>query len=83
MHMFIGTIPGSFGETSTLAILIGALIFILTGIGSWKVIVSVFAGGLLMGLIMNIFGTSAYMQASFLLSVCYGWICIWSCIYGN
>ena len=46
MDMFIGTIPGSFGETSTLAILIGAVILIVTGIGSWKIIVSVFAGGL-------------------------------------
>ena len=36
MNMFIGTIPGSVGETSTIAILIGALILIATGIGSWK-----------------------------------------------
>ena len=47
--MFFGTIPGSIGETSTLAILIGALILIYTGVGSWKIIVSVFAGGAFMG----------------------------------
>src|SRR5688572_13669699 len=38
---FIGTIPGSIGETSTLACLIGAAILIYTGIGSWRIIVSV------------------------------------------
>jgi Na+-transporting NADH:ubiquinone oxidoreductase subunit B len=62
MEMFIGTIPGSIGETSTLAILIGAAILIVTGIGSWKVIVSVFAGGLGMGLLMNALSVNAYME---------------------
>ena len=62
MNMFIGTIPGSIGETSTLAILIGAAILIATGIGSWKIIVSVFAGGLAMGLLLNLFGASPYME---------------------
>ncbi len=62
MHMFIGTIPGSIGETSTLAILIGALILIITGIGSWKIIVSVFAGGLTMGLILNAFAVNPFME---------------------
>lgn len=62
MSMFIGNIPGSIGETSTLAILIGALILIVTGIGSWKIIVSVFAGGLGMGLILNAFAVNPYME---------------------
>jgi Na+-transporting NADH:ubiquinone oxidoreductase subunit B len=43
---FFGFIPGSIGETSTLAILIGAVILIVTGIGSWKIMVSTVAGGL-------------------------------------
>ncbi len=59
--MFLGFIPGSIGETSTLAILIGAFILIITGIGSWKIITSVFAGGLLMGLILNLFAVNDYM----------------------
>ena len=59
--MFFGSIPGSIGETSTLAILIGAVILIWTGIGSWKIITSVFAGGLLMGLILNLFAVNDYM----------------------
>ena len=62
MQMFIGTIPGSIGETSTLAILIGALILIATGIGSWKIIVSVFAGGLGMGLLLNAFAVNPFME---------------------
>jgi Na+-transporting NADH:ubiquinone oxidoreductase subunit B len=59
--MFFGTIPGSIGETSALAILIGAFILIVTGVGSWKIITSVFAGGLVMGLIMNLFAVNDYM----------------------
>jgi Na+-transporting NADH:ubiquinone oxidoreductase subunit B len=53
---FLGLIPGSVGETSTLAILIGAVILLLTGVASWKVMFSVFAGGALMGLVFNTIG---------------------------
>lgn len=56
---FFGFIPGSIGETSTLAILLGAVLLIITGIGSWKIIVSTFAGGAIMGLILNAFAGSA------------------------
>ncbi len=63
--MFLGTIPGSVGETSTLAILIGALILILTGVGSWKIIVSVFAGGAVMGLLLNAFAVNEFMALPF------------------
>lgn len=52
-EMFVGLEQGSIGETSVLAILIGALILILTGIGSWRIIASVFIGGFAMGLMMN------------------------------
>lgn len=62
MEMFNGTIPGSIGETSTIAILIGAVILIATGIGSWKIIVSTFAGGLAMGLLLNMFAVNEYME---------------------
>lgn len=62
---FIGLIPGSFGETSTLCILIGAVILLATGIASWRIMLSVVAGGLLMGWIANVFETPTY-PASFL-----------------
>jgi Na+-transporting NADH:ubiquinone oxidoreductase subunit B len=53
---FLGFIPGSIGETSTLAILIGAFILLITRIASWKTMFSVFAGGALMALIFNMWG---------------------------
>jgi Na+-transporting NADH:ubiquinone oxidoreductase subunit B len=65
-HSFIGLIPGSIGETSTLAILIGAVILLVTGIGSWKIMVSTVAGGLFMGILLNIFaGDNAYRALPF------------------
>lgn len=45
-HMFVGLIPGSIGETSTLACLIGAFILIFTGVGSWRIILSVITGAM-------------------------------------
>lgn len=59
---FIGTIPGSIGETSTLACLLGAALLIYTGIGSWRIILSVFAGGYAMAFVLNLFGTTTLMQ---------------------
>ena len=53
MEMFIGTIPGSIGETSVIAILIGAAILLYTGIGSWKIMFSGLLGAITMGLIFN------------------------------
>jgi len=61
MNAFLGTIPGSIGETSALAILIGAAILIFTGIGSWKIMLSFLVGGLTMGAIFNGFALNAYM----------------------
>ncbi len=43
---FFGTIPGSLGETSTLACLIGAAILLLTGVASWRIMASMFVGGM-------------------------------------
>jgi len=65
MDMFYGIIPGSVGETSTLAILLGGLILIATGIGSWRIMLSVFGGGLVMGYIFNIFAVNEYMAMPF------------------
>ncbi|MBV6642711.1 MAG: NADH:ubiquinone reductase (Na(+)-transporting) subunit B [Cyclobacteriaceae bacterium] len=61
-NMFIGTIPGSIGETSTLMCLIGAAVLIMTGIGSWKIIFSVFAGGYVMGLLFNLIGGNSFLE---------------------
>ena len=57
-----GFIPGSVSETSTIAVLIGAAILILTKVGSWRIILSGFAGAAVMGLIFNAFGLNALME---------------------
>lgn len=61
MDMFLGFIPGSIGETSKLAILIGAAILLITRIGSWKIMLSTVLGGLFMGTILNVFAVNSYM----------------------
>jgi Na+-transporting NADH:ubiquinone oxidoreductase subunit B len=61
MDMFLGFIPGSIGETSTLAIIIGAVILLATGVASWRIMLSVTVGGLLMGLIFNLVAANDYM----------------------
>jgi Na+-transporting NADH:ubiquinone oxidoreductase subunit B len=61
---FIGTIPGSIGETSTLACLLGASLLIYTGIGSWRIILSVFVGGFAMASVFNLVGDNTLMQLS-------------------
>jgi Na+-transporting NADH:ubiquinone oxidoreductase subunit B len=60
--LFFGFIPGSIGETSKFAILIGAVILIISGIGSWRIILSSFAGGIIMSLIFNAVGANEYMK---------------------
>jgi Na+-transporting NADH:ubiquinone oxidoreductase subunit B len=62
MESFIGAIPGSVGETSTIACLIGAAILLYTGIGSWRIMLSVFVGGYVMALVFNLFGLNTLMQ---------------------
>ncbi|MDD2284147.1 MAG: NADH:ubiquinone reductase (Na(+)-transporting) subunit B [Paludibacter sp.] len=53
---FVGLIPGSVGETSVIAILLGAVLLLFTGVASWKTMFSVFAGGALIALLFNLFG---------------------------
>lgn len=62
---FLGLIPGSFGETSVLCILIGAAILLLTGMASWKIMLSGVAGALVMSLIAHSCATPLY-PASYL-----------------
>lgn len=64
-NMFAGTIPGSVGETSVIAILIGAFIILWTGVASWKIMVSSVAGALFVGWLGTAFGATdvpAYVQ---------------------
>ena len=62
MDMFLGFIPGSIGETSVLAILIGAFILIATGVGSWKIMVSGVIGAALTAMMFNAVGLNELMN---------------------
>ncbi|MCD8194600.1 MAG: RnfABCDGE type electron transport complex subunit D, partial [Tannerellaceae bacterium] len=62
--MFVGLIPGSIGETSVLAILLGAALLLLTRVASWKIMLSVFVGGAAMTAIFNLIGTTVAMTVS-------------------
>ncbi|MDR1368505.1 MAG: NADH:ubiquinone reductase (Na(+)-transporting) subunit B [Dysgonamonadaceae bacterium] len=59
--LFLGLIPGSIGETSKLAILIGAVFLLITGVAAWKTMLSVFLGGFITALIFNAIGTTPGM----------------------
>ncbi len=62
--LFAGFVPGSVGETSVIAILLGAALLIWTGVASWKVMLSAVIGALSIGLLANVFATDAtpYLQ---------------------
>ena len=60
MDAFIGLIPGSVGETSTAAILIGAAILLFTGVASWRIMLSVFVGGLAFGYLFDAVGVTEF-----------------------
>lgn len=64
LDAFMGWIPGSVGETSTLCILIGAVILLTTGVASWKTMLSVFVGGALTALMFNLWGSEGNAVAS-------------------
>jgi Na+-transporting NADH:ubiquinone oxidoreductase subunit B len=66
MEMFQGSIPGSIAETSTLWVAVGALILILTGVGSWRIIAGGMLGAAVMGLLFNLWGANALMSFSWM-----------------
>ena len=71
---FLGLIPGSVGETSTLFILLGGAILLFTGVASWRIMLSVFAGGLAMGALAHAFASPLYPASllSPIEQICYG-----------
>ena len=62
MEMFIGLTPGSIGEGSFAAILLGAFLLLITGVASWKIMVSVFAGGFATVLLINAISVNLVME---------------------
>ena len=76
--MLIGLMPGSFGETSVIAIGIGAIILLITGIASWRTMLSVFAGGAVVGYLFNISGLNNMVAQI----PCTWRLRLWRCVYG-
>ena len=64
LEMFIGSIPGSIAETSTLMVLIGAAILIYTGVGSWRIMVGSIIGAAVTGFLFNLWGANELMSFS-------------------
>ena len=74
--MIFGFIPGSIGETSVIAIAIGAVILLWTGVASWKTMISVFVGGAVMALIFNVAGPDTAMaKMPWYMHLCAGGFC--------
>ncbi|MBP7857279.1 MAG: NADH:ubiquinone reductase (Na(+)-transporting) subunit B [Prevotella sp.] len=72
--MIVGFIPGSIGETSVIAIALGGLLLLLTGIASWRTMLSVFVGGIVMALIFTATGQTpmAWYEHIVLGGFCFG-----------
>ncbi len=62
MQMFWGAIPGSIGETSKPLIIIGALMLAITGVASWRIMVSCLFGAAFMAIVFNLWGFDSYMD---------------------
>ncbi|NHE59098.1 NADH:ubiquinone reductase (Na(+)-transporting) subunit B [Cyclobacterium plantarum] len=60
-NMFLGFIPGSIGETSTLMVLLGAAILLFTGVASWKIMISAFGGAYIMAAVMQLLAVNEFM----------------------
>lgn len=61
-QMFWGTIPGSIGETSKPLIIIGALVLLVTKIGSWRIMLSGLVGAVVMSMLFNLWGATEFMN---------------------
>ena len=75
MDMIMGFYPGSIGETSVIAIGIGAIILLWTGIASWKTMLSVFAGGILTAMMFNSIGANEVMNLPWYEHILLGGFC--------
>ena len=61
-QMFMGSIPGSIAETSTLMVIIGAAILIYTGVGSWRIMLGSIIGAAVTGILFNLWGANELMS---------------------
>ena len=68
----LGFIPGSIGETSVLAVLIGAVILLMTGLGSWRIMFSALVGGFFMASIFYFWNANGFMSLNPIHQLCIG-----------
>jgi Na+-transporting NADH:ubiquinone oxidoreductase subunit B len=61
-QIFWGSIPGSIGETSKPLIILGALLLIISGIGSWRIMLGMIFGTGVMALLLNFWGATSFME---------------------
>ncbi len=61
-QMWWGTIPGSIGETCKPLIIVGALFLMFTKVASWRIMVSMFIGGMIMSMLLNVWGATPFME---------------------
>ena len=66
INMFMGSVPGSIAETSTLMVLIGAFILIYTGVGSWRIMLGSVIGAAITGVLFNLWGANELMSFSWM-----------------
>ena len=62
VQMFWGSIPGSIAETSTLFVLIGAVMLLYTGVASWRIMLGSIIGASLVGFLFNLWGANELMS---------------------
>jgi len=70
--IFLGIIPGSIGETSVPAILFGLVLLLVTGLASWRVMISMLLGGIVMTLLFNAFAVNPFMEVPVHYQICMG-----------
>lgn len=77
-ELFVGTVPGCIGETSVVAILIGAAVLLLTGVASWRIMLGVVLGGGLTGLLFNLIAMAnpqfSILNSQFTVPFYYHWL---------
>ena len=72
LNSFLGFIPGSIGETSVIAVLIGAAILLITGLGSWRIMCSALVGGFFMASIFYFWNANGFMSLNPIHQLCIG-----------
>ena len=84
MDAFLGNIPGSIGEGSTLMIIVGAIFILACGIASWRIMVGILAGAFVTSALFNLLVLRPiYVLHAVCMAHRFRWLCFWYCLHGN